>query len=224
MMNQVPLFVLSRLLSSLWVSRTGSASDWCALQEALYKCIDPIQYNTIHSSSSIVRVHSLPLWNASTNSLEHCSKYARCAIVGDNNIPLDIPENVHANAFVSELQIHDLVERVQQPTHCKGHQLDVFISRADDPMTSIRIDQPSQLSDHLLIVASFDDVDAASTVARERSRVQRRRWRNFDIDRFKADLQQSELVRNPSQNVNELFEFTATLYVILSTSMPPRLR
>ena len=28
------------LLSSLWVSRTGSASDWCALQEALYKCID----------------------------------------------------------------------------------------------------------------------------------------------------------------------------------------
>jgi len=27
------------------VSRTGSAYDWCALQEALYKCIDSIQYN-----------------------------------------------------------------------------------------------------------------------------------------------------------------------------------
>src|SRR6218665_3032400 len=36
------LFVLSRLLSSLWVSRTGSVCDWCALQEALYKCIDTI--------------------------------------------------------------------------------------------------------------------------------------------------------------------------------------
>ena len=35
------------LLSSLWVSRTGSAGDWCALQEALYKCIDTIQYNRI---------------------------------------------------------------------------------------------------------------------------------------------------------------------------------
>jgi len=37
------------LLSSLLASRTGSASDWCALQEALYKCIDTIQYryNTI---------------------------------------------------------------------------------------------------------------------------------------------------------------------------------
>jgi len=32
------------LLSSLWVSHAGSASDWCALQEALYKCIDTIQY------------------------------------------------------------------------------------------------------------------------------------------------------------------------------------
>src|SRR6218665_1495053 len=36
---------LIRLPFSLWVSRTGSASDWCALQEALYKCIDTIQYN-----------------------------------------------------------------------------------------------------------------------------------------------------------------------------------
>ena len=46
-MSQVPLFVLSRLLSSLWVSRTGSVSDWCALQEALDKCIDTIQYITM---------------------------------------------------------------------------------------------------------------------------------------------------------------------------------
>src|SRR6218665_199544 len=38
------LYIGSRMLSSLWVSRTGSASDWYALQEALYKCIDTIQY------------------------------------------------------------------------------------------------------------------------------------------------------------------------------------
>src|SRR6218665_3698111 len=33
---------------------TGSASDWCALQEALYKCIDTIQYNTMHISIHIL--------------------------------------------------------------------------------------------------------------------------------------------------------------------------
>src|SRR6218665_1685656 len=45
LVSQVPLFVLSRLLSSIWVSRTGRASGWCALKEALYKCIDTIQYS-----------------------------------------------------------------------------------------------------------------------------------------------------------------------------------
>jgi len=34
-------------LSSLWVSSTGSTSDWHALQEALHKCIDTIQYNKV---------------------------------------------------------------------------------------------------------------------------------------------------------------------------------
>jgi len=35
--------VLSRLLSSLWVSHAGSASEWRVLREALYKCTDTIQ-------------------------------------------------------------------------------------------------------------------------------------------------------------------------------------
>src|SRR6218665_2272779 len=52
----LPIF--SSLLSSLWGSRTGSASDWCALQEALYKFIDTIQYNTIQS----VVGPNLPIW------------------------------------------------------------------------------------------------------------------------------------------------------------------
>jgi len=43
--QSIGLLVL--LLSSFWVSRTRSTSDWSALQEALYKCIDTMQYNTI---------------------------------------------------------------------------------------------------------------------------------------------------------------------------------
>ena len=41
-------------MSPLWVSRTGSASDWCALQEELYKCIDTIQYNVIRHFDRLV--------------------------------------------------------------------------------------------------------------------------------------------------------------------------
>src|SRR6218665_898504 len=43
-------------LSSLWVSRTGSSSNWCALQDALYKFIDTIQYNRPTNSMTPVQV------------------------------------------------------------------------------------------------------------------------------------------------------------------------
>jgi len=40
------LAVYTLILCSLWVSRTGStSSDWCALQEALCKCVNTIQNN-----------------------------------------------------------------------------------------------------------------------------------------------------------------------------------
>src|SRR6218665_3212028 len=49
--------------SSLWVSRTGSASDCCAFQEALYKCIDTIQYYSAYfysTSSSPLLLRGAP--------------------------------------------------------------------------------------------------------------------------------------------------------------------
>ena len=40
-------FAVSKLAFILEDFRTGSASDWCALREALYKSLNTIQYNTI---------------------------------------------------------------------------------------------------------------------------------------------------------------------------------
>ena len=79
LVSQVPLFGLSKLLSSLWVSRTGSASDWCALQEALYKCIDTIQYNTIIFCMHEVLVR-LPWFSARIRcDLTFNRTYLRCS-------------------------------------------------------------------------------------------------------------------------------------------------
>ena len=80
----MPLFVLSRLLSSLWVSRTGSASDWCALQEALYKCIDTIQYNTIITktdswASPIEIIYSAWNWDLDHEENEKRTKKNACS-------------------------------------------------------------------------------------------------------------------------------------------------
>src|SRR6218665_3966619 len=67
-------FVLSRLLSSVWVSCTGSASDWCALQEALYKCIDTIQYNDIFSVLNYVILYHNMFTFMSATCLSNCSR------------------------------------------------------------------------------------------------------------------------------------------------------
>jgi len=59
----VCLICFLRLLSSLWVSSTASASDWCARQEALYKYIDTIQYDTVVKCFVKSPFQVLALWD-----------------------------------------------------------------------------------------------------------------------------------------------------------------
>ena len=158
--------------------------------------------------------------NEFADVLEHCSRYSKCYIVGDVNIHLDDPNDAHAAAFFSELENFDLRDHVRQPTHERGHQMDVFISRADDSVTSIKVDPPSLISDHSLVVAPFDDVTTPNKTP-DRKRVQRRLWKQFDIERFTEDLQQSELILDPPEDVTELFDcYIETLLRLLNIHAP----
>ena len=65
--------------ASLWVSRTGSASDWCALQEALYKCIDTIQYTIQCINALLNREYSHAYINTYTPALKGTSTMYRVA-------------------------------------------------------------------------------------------------------------------------------------------------
>src|SRR6218665_367887 len=46
------------IISNYHAHTDTSASDWCALQEALYKCIDAIQYNTIQYNTIQYNTHA----------------------------------------------------------------------------------------------------------------------------------------------------------------------
>jgi len=108
-----------------------------------------------------------------TDVLERCSLYARCVVVGDINLHLDDTRSAHAIKFRSILNDFGMVDRVCQPTHKDGHQLDVFISRHDHPVSTLRVDPPQMLSDHSLIVATFKTVfvsqNTCSTPSRDSS-------------------------------------------------------
>jgi len=148
--------------------------------------------------------------------LERTSSFAGCVIVGDLNIHLDDTCSPNTARFVSLLDSFGLVEHVRLPT--RGvHQLDVFISRSDGPDPVVRVDPPL-MSDHSLIVASFD-VNGQHTAPLPT--VTRRRWRSFNFDNFIADLQQTQLIVDPPCDVNELFDlYDKTLAELLDKHAP----
>jgi len=128
-------------------------------------------------------------------------------------VPYDIRNTVH---LVSLLDSFGLCDHVHKPTR-GDHQLDVFISRSNWPAPVIKVDPPL-MSDHALIVASFDVMSEHSTST---TSVTRRRWRSFVFDDFIVDLSHSQLVLYPPTDVTELFvEYDKTLADLLDKHAP----
>jgi hypothetical protein len=145
-----------------------------------------------------------------SDALERSSSYAKCIITGDVNLHLDVSAAPHATTFLALLDSFGLVEHVRLPTHSRGHQLDVVIARLDQQIVDIRVDPPGLLFDHSLIVAAFETT--AQRPTRRRPRVQRRRWKDFNVEKFGEDLLQSSLIANPPSDVSCLFDcYNSTL-------------
>jgi hypothetical protein len=77
--------------------------------------------------------------------LERTSSFAGCVITGDVNIHLDDLDSTHATQFTSLLECFGLHDLVRQPTHKKGHKLDIFVTRSDQPVSYFRVDPPLAL-------------------------------------------------------------------------------
>ena len=152
--------------------------------------------------------------------LERTSSFASCMIVGDVNVHLDDDTTAQVTRLVSLLDGFGLHDVVRQPTHIGGHQLDVFITRTDQPAASVRVDPPL-LSDHSLIVVTF--ISASVKQSSEKTLVRRRRWRSFDDDGFTNELQQSRLLLDAPSDVTELVEcYHSTLTELLDKFAPWR--
>ena len=124
-------------------------------------------------------------------------------VLGDINLHLDDNSDSLTLRFLQILDEFDLIQLVNRPTHKAGHTLDVFITRnCFSTHVSVSVDPPL-MSDHSLIrvtTASFTD----DKVTTEPASV-RRDWSSFDIDKFKHDILNSELVLNPPDNCDEFF-------------------
>ena len=150
--------------------------------------------------------------------LERTSAFASCVIVGDVNLHVSDITNTSSIRFHSLLNSFNLSDHVGQPTRA-GNQLDIFVSRLDQPTPVIRVDPP-MMSDHSLIVASFEIIDSR---AAEMVTVKRRPWRSFDYNAYAVDLEESDLILDPPTDVTELFAcYDATLTRLLDKHAPLR--
>ena len=113
-----------------------------------------------------------------------------------------------------------MCNHIQSPTHARGHQLDVFLTRIEHPPSSVRVDPPSIVSDHSLIIVTIEGMERSPRLD---DRIYRRCWKRFDADIFAADLSSTALLRHPPTDVDELFQcYDETLLELLNKHAPLR--
>ena len=80
----------------------------------------------------------------------------KCIIAGDINIHCDKKDDCHTRQLYNLLEAFDLTQMITEPTHRKGHTIDVLIARLEDTeIGNIEITDIG-LSDHYLLGFSVD--------------------------------------------------------------------
>ena len=146
--------------------------------------------------------------------LERCATYSQCIIVGDINIHLDCVASPACVQFMTLLNDCGMADFIKQPTHHHLHQLDVYITRCDKPPASIVVDPPDMISDHSLIVATYNITSNSTSTIHPKVRC--RKWRSLNVDNFAEDLMLSDLINCPLDDVDAFFRcYNETLSSLL---------
>jgi len=142
---------------------------------------------------SVYRPGSKPLtdefYSEFTTLLESLATY-RCPVIilGDLNIHLERCNDVRTVEFNDLLGSFDLCQCVQESTHCNGGILDVIIVRQCDVMNEVKVVEAG-VSDHSLVIARLP----VHQISSEFIPSEGRKWNEFSIESFRADLMQSIL-------------------------------
>jgi len=137
--------------------------------------------------------------------------------VGDLNIQLDKMDR-KTSGFKDLLNSLDLLQHVSEPTHDRGHTLDVVITRSGDQglIESLTI-YPFAFSDHHLITYKLPWTKPTSV----KKKVTFRNTRSIDIEEFMDKINYSSLVTNPPTDLNAIVnDYNSTLSAILDDLAP----
>lgn len=158
-----------------------------------------------------------------TSLLEALAVYSSDVVLtGDFNVHVDDPADTRSARLNDILQSFGFIQSVVGPTHIGGHTLDLVITRSDRPPPAVVVDLP-QVSDHSLVRFQLP----IQRPPLQYVDVSTRAWKNFDADRFRADLLGSCLCcpmdTYEDMTADELHElYDTTMAALLDRHVPKR--
>ena len=140
-------------------------------------------------------------------------------IAGDFNIHLD-QDCKSANAFRQAMDIFNLTQHVNFPTHKSGHWLDLVITSNDNSIIG-KIGPSERLSDHTSVIATLQ-TQTNSHITHEK--ISYRSFKSFEVDKFREDILTSQLITKPdiSSSSNLYNQYHLTLSKLLDKHAPLR--
>ena len=144
-----------------------------------------------------------------------CMEHDFIAIAGDFNIHVDNHNDNFAKGLISLLDTFDLLQMVSGPTHCRGHTLDLVITRGVKSSPVLTIDVA--LSDHYCI---FFEMEISPVITNRSYAVKRRRINANTSTEFMDRL---SFPPPRSSSVNDILEnFNSTIRNAIDSVAPVR--
>ena len=148
----------------------------------------------------------------------HTTTSGRLLVVGDLNLHLDNEKDRNASVFRDLMHSLNLYQHVHEPTHDRGHILDVVVTSTDDSSLIEGLSVlPFDRSDHHIL--SFTLPWSRPTSVKTKHNF--RKIKDINIEAFKESVRTSNLVQSPPTELNDLVqEYDRTLADILEQHAP----
>ena len=129
----------------------------------------------------------------------HCFYYDLQSCCVDLNLHLESSSS-DVRQLTGILEFFDLNQHVNFPTHIHGHSLDVMIF--SNRCNVLSVSPSDAISDHFSVVADLKiSTDHSHTVPQT---ITYSKLKAINTEAFKADINNSYLIKNPKSNATEL--------------------
>ena len=121
--------------------------------------------------------------------------------MGDLNIHYEDISNPDARKFISVLDGFGLSQHIADPTHVKGHTLDVVITRANTTVDNVIVTDPL-ISDHFCVSYTVDMCKPPFP----KKEISYRKMKSIDLEQFKFDIENSRLISAKYSTCDQLVD------------------